>query len=101
MDGLRTHFDVRPDAEIAIEADPRTLDAPRIGALAEAGVTRASLGVQDLNAHVQNAINRVQPFARVAEAAEDLRGAGVRMLNIDLMYGLPYQTEADVRGTID
>jgi oxygen-independent coproporphyrinogen-3 oxidase len=101
MDGLRTHFDVRPDAEIAIEADPRTLDAPRIGALAEAGVTRASLGVQDLNAHVQNAINRVQPFARVAEAAEDLRGAGVRMLNMDLMYGLPYQTEADVRGTID
>lgn len=98
---LRTHFDIRPDAEIAVEADPRTLDPARIRALAEAGVNRASLGVQDLNDRVQKAINRIQPFARVAEAVEGLRGAGVGALNMDLMYGLPYQTEADVRRTVD
>ena len=101
MDALRTHFDVRGDAEIAVEIDPRTLDSRRVVALAEEGVTRASLGVQDLNDHVQKAINRVQPFAQVEGAADALRGAGVDALNLDLMYGLPHQTEADVRRTID
>ena len=98
---LRAHFDVRPHAEIAVEADPRTLDDARIRALAEAGVNRASLGVQDLNDRVQKAINRIQPFPRVAAAVEGLRGAGIGAVNMDLMYGLPYQTEVDVRRTVD
>jgi oxygen-independent coproporphyrinogen-3 oxidase len=98
---LRTRFDLCLDAEIAAEADPRTLDPARIRALAEAGVNRASLGVQDLNDRVQKAINRIQPFERVAEAVDGLRGAGIGALNMDLMYGLPYQTEADVRRTVD
>ncbi|MEK7245308.1 MAG: oxygen-independent coproporphyrinogen III oxidase [Pseudomonadota bacterium] len=98
---LRTYFDVRPQTEIAVEADPRTLDDARIRALAEAGVNRVSLGVQDLNDRVQKAINRIQPFRRVAAAVEGLRGAGIGALNMDLMYGLPYQTEADVRRTVD
>lgn len=101
MDVLRGHFDVRPDAEIAVEADPRTLDLPRVRALAATGVTRASLGAQDFNDHVQRAINRIQPFAKVAEAAEALRGAGIGALNMDLMYGLPHQTDADARRTAE
>ncbi len=98
---IQTHFDVQPHSEIAVEADPRTLDDARIRALAEAGVNRASLGVQDLNEHIQKAINRIQPFARVATAVQSLRAAGIGALNMDLMYGLPYQTEIDVRRTVE
>jgi len=91
---LRRAFDVRPGAEFAIEIDPRELDEPTTAALAEIGVTRASLGVQDVNPVVQRAINREQPFELSERAAARLRAAGIRDLNVDLMYGLPYQTEA-------
>ena len=101
MSGLRDRFDFAGDAEIAIEADPRTLTGVKAAALAEAGVTRASLGVQDCNAHVQKAINRVQPFEQTAGAVAALRAAGIDRINIDLMYGLPHQTVDDVRRTVD
>lgn len=101
MAGLRDRFDFTGDAEIAIEADPRTLTYEKTLALADAGVTRASLGVQDCNAHVQAAINRVQPFEQTAAAVAALRAAGIERINIDLMYGLPLQTVADVRRTVD
>lgn len=93
---LRERFAFRPDAEVAVEVDPRGLDAPRIAALAEAGVTRVSLGVQDLDPEVQRAINRIQPFGTVARAVTGLRRAGIRAINADLMYGLPRQSEAHV-----
>jgi len=98
---LRRSFDVRPDAEIAVEIDPRELDEATVAALAEIGVTRASLGVQDVNPVVQRAINREQPFELTERAAARLRAAGIRDLNVDLMYGLPYQTEARVLRSID
>ena len=101
MAGLRDRFDFAGDAEIAIEADPRTLGYEKTVALADAGVNRASLGVQDCNAHVQAAINRVQPFAQTADAAAALRAAGIERINMDLMYGLPLQTVDDVRRTAD
>jgi oxygen-independent coproporphyrinogen-3 oxidase len=65
-------------------------------ALAEIGINRASLGVQDFSAHVQEAIGRIQPFEMVEEAAGWLRAAGIERINMDLMYGLPKQTLADV-----
>ena len=101
MTGLRDRFDVADDAEIAIEADPRSLSYEKAVALADAGVTRASLGVQDCNAHVQAAINRVQPFEQTAGAVAALRAAGIDRINIDLMYGLPHQTVDDVRRTVE
>ena len=94
-------FDVSKDVEHAIELDPRTVDAALVEGLAKAGVTRASLGVQDLNDHVQVAIGRVQPFSVVEEAVRLLRGVGIRAINLDLMYGLPHQSEADVRRTAE
>jgi len=93
---LRDRFDIRPQAEIAVEIDPRGLDQPRIDALAEAGVNRASLGVQDIDPVVQRAINREQPFGTVARAVSGLRRAGVQGINADLMYGLPHQTVAHI-----
>lgn len=94
-------FDISPDVEHAIELDPRTVDEALVEGLAKAGVTRASLGVQDLNDHVQVAIGRVQPFSIVENTVRLLRGVGIEAINLDLMYGLPHQSEADVRRTAE
>lgn len=93
---LRERFAFQSDAEVAVEVDPRGLDEARIAALAEAGVTRVSLGVQDLDPEVQRAINRIQPFGTVARAVTGLKKAGISAINADLMYGLPKQTEEHV-----
>jgi len=101
MAAARRHFRFAGDAEVAVEIDPRTLTLSMTAAMAAAGVTRASLGVQDFNIHVQRAINRVQPFAITANAVRRLRDCGIAAINFDLMYGLPGQTVADVVRTVD
>ena len=87
-------------AEHAIELDPRHVTRPLARALARIGVNRASLGVQDLNPSIQQAIGRVQPLETVENAVAMLAEAGIRKINFDLMYGLPRQSENDVRETI-
>lgn len=99
-DRIRELFDVDATCEHAIELDPRHVDRSLICALSDMGVTRASLGVQDLSAHVQKAIGRVQPVGLVAEAVRLLREGGIGAINLDLMYGLPRQTDRDIRRTI-
>ena len=101
LSGLRSAFNVLPDAEIAVELDPRSLDGDRLAALGESGVTRASLGVQTLAPRVQAAINRVQPQAMIEAAVSGLRAVGIASVNMDLMYGLPYQTVADLEAAAD
>jgi oxygen-independent coproporphyrinogen-3 oxidase len=96
VETLTAAFDLAALQEHAIELDPRHLDAALAFALARIGVTRASLGVQDLSPHVQRAIGRVQPFEQVGQAVASLRGAGIANINIDLMYGLPRQTVGGV-----
>jgi oxygen-independent coproporphyrinogen-3 oxidase len=91
---------VASDAEIAVEIDPRGLSDPMIAAMARAGVNRASIGVQDCDAKVQRAINRIQPFQVTKSAVERLRAAGIDKLSIDLIYGLPHQTVALLEGSI-
>jgi len=98
---LQRRFDIDPAAEIAIEIDPRVLEKPMIAALAEAGITRASLGVQDFDPEVQRAINRWQPYETTRQAVEDLRAAGIVKLNFDLIYGLPRQTVKGAIETVD
>ena len=93
---LASTFDLSGLKEHAIELDPRRLDKPLVQSLAAIGVTRASLGVQDTSPHVQQVIGRVQPFELVERAADWLRQAGIANLNVDLMYGLPAQSTADV-----
>lgn len=97
LDALRGAFPFADDAELAIELDPRTVDAALIDTLAEQGFNRASLGVQSFDDHVQEAINRVQPYAVTHTTATRLRRAGIGGLNLDLIYGLPHQTEAICR----
>ncbi|MCA8902185.1 MAG: radical SAM protein, partial [Hyphomonas sp.] len=77
-----------PGAEIAVEVDPRTLTPQFITAMAEAGVSRVSFGVQTLARHVQEAVGRVQPRELLVDGIERLRAAGIHAINMDLMYGL-------------
>lgn len=101
MDDLRGAFRFRDDAEIAIELDPRTTRPDLVAAMARAGVTRASFGVQDLTPAVQKAIHRIQPYGVVERAIASVREVGIDRINVDLMYGLPYQTVANVRDTVE
>jgi oxygen-independent coproporphyrinogen-3 oxidase len=96
---LRSAFAIEPDAEIAVELDPRTLAPGMVRALAETGVTRVSLGVQDFDPVVQKAVNRIQPLEVVTDVIARLRGARIDRINLDLMYGLPHQTELSVART--
>lgn len=89
---LREHYRFSERTGIAVEIDPRRLTAEMAQALGAAGVTRASLGVQSFDPVVQKAINRVQTQKQTAEAADNLRRAGVGGINFDLIYGLPHQT---------
>ena len=100
MEKVAVHFDILPDAELAIESDPRTLSDDMIARIGALGFTRASFGVQEFDPKVQKAINRVQPPAMVARAVDGLRAAGVTGINFDLIYGLPHQTVETLLETI-
>ena len=96
---LRRHFPFDAGFEHAIELDPRYVTAGLAEGLAELGITRASLGIQDINPLVQAAIGRLQPLVRVEAAVKRLRRAGIGNLSFDLMYGLPLQTLESIRKT--
>lgn len=89
---IKKGFRFSPDAEFAVEVDPRGLDVERIAAFAEVGVNRVSIGVQDFHADVQAAINRQQSFELTEQVVSGFRSHGVKAINIDLVYGLPSQT---------
>ena len=97
---LATRFTLAPDAEISIEIDPNDLDDGRYDAMAAFGLSRASIGVQDFDPQVQKAINRVQSFEQTKAVVDAMRARGVGSVNLDLVYGLPFQTEAGIARTI-
>lgn len=98
---LKAYFSIGEDLEFAVEIDPRHHTEAQAEAFARAGVTRLSLGVQDFDQRVQIAINRLQSFAKTQQAIRDFRTQGVQSINIDLVYGLPYQTVDSAERTID
>ena len=95
------HFRPLPGAELAIEADPRVTSAAHIDALADLGFNRISFGVQDLTPVVQEAIGRTQSLEQTAELVTRARSRGFRGINVDLIYGLPYQTPESFERTVD
>ena len=101
MARLGQRFDFAPDAELAVEIDPRTMTDAMAEALAVSGINRISFGVQDFNAKVQEAINRVQSFEDTKAVLDILRRHGINSVNLDLMYGLPHQGVADAERTVD
>ncbi|HEY3486798.1 MAG TPA: oxygen-independent coproporphyrinogen III oxidase [Gammaproteobacteria bacterium] len=101
MDVLYERFTIQPWAEIAIEIDPRTLNQEKCASYAYNGINRVSLGVQDFSPQVQTAVNREQPYELVAKVVAQLRQVGINRINLDLMYGLPYQTVESVVETAE
>jgi oxygen-independent coproporphyrinogen-3 oxidase len=101
MARLGARFQFLPDAEIAIESDPRTLADAMIRQIGALGFNRASFGVQEFDPKVQAAINRIQPPDMVERAISGLRAAGVPNVNFDLIYGLPHQTAAALCRTVE
>jgi len=97
--GLRHVF--KMSGEVAAELDPAVLTEEWVKAAVFHGLTRASLGVQDLTPEVQKAVNRIESFEVLARATGWLRAAGVPSINFDLMYGLPRQTVEGVLRTLD
>ncbi|WP_036170412.1 oxygen-independent coproporphyrinogen III oxidase [Massilia sp. 9096] len=102
MAHLRRCFRFAADAvgEYSIEVDPRTVSPARVHRLRAQGFNRISLGVQDFDADVQRAVNRVQPEAQTRAVIDAARAAGFRSVSIDLIYGLPKQTEATMEATL-
>ena len=97
---LRAAFQYLPDVEISVEIDPNDMEDARFDALAQIGMTRVSLGVQDFDPKVQQAINRVQSFEQTKAVVDGARLRGVASVNLDLLYGLPHQTSESVEETM-
>ena len=97
---LKTAFTFSDKAECSIEIDPRTVDTDYISQLAAVGYRRISIGVQDTDFNVQQAINRVQSTAHIAELVAHARTVGFESVNLDLIYGLPHQTAQTFKTTL-
>lgn len=98
---LRTRFQFDEDAEIGLEVDPRSVEPADIRRLKEIGFNRISIGVQDLDSDVQQAVNRVHDEARVASIIGAARAVGFDSISVDLIYGLPMQTTDAFAHTVD
>lgn len=99
--GFKKYFALLPGAELAIEVDPRVTTPGQLDVLAHHGFNRISMGVQDFTLEVQQAVNRVQTAEQTEELAEQARVRGLSNLNIDLIYGLPYQKQSTFRQSLE
>ncbi|MGD1942075.1 MAG: oxygen-independent coproporphyrinogen III oxidase [Leptolyngbyaceae cyanobacterium] len=97
---LTHHFQFAKDAEISIEVNPRQLNRDYVLGLKQLGFNRISFGIQDFDPQVQRAINRIQPEEMLFQGMAWMREADFDSINVDLIYGLPYQTAATFRETI-
>jgi oxygen-independent coproporphyrinogen-3 oxidase len=98
---LDAQFPREPDAEVSIEVDPRSAEAGRMAFLAGLGFNRLSVGVQDFDRHVQEAVHRIQTEAETRRVIEEARASGFRSVSLDLIYGLPRQTLDSFNATLD
>jgi oxygen-independent coproporphyrinogen III oxidase len=98
---LHDNFAYAPDAECSIEVDPRNVDVATVALLSELGFNRMSIGVQDFDPAVQQAVNRIQSEAETRFVLYAARASGFRSLNVDLIYGLPRQTLTGFGVTLD
>jgi oxygen-independent coproporphyrinogen-3 oxidase len=97
----RQRFSFAPDAEIGVEIDPRVTNRAHLESLRRLGFNRLSMGIQDFQPKVQETIHRVQPYEMTRDLIVAARELGFESLNVDLIYGLPYQTAESFKDTID
>ncbi len=98
---IHRYFDFKEDAEVGVEIDPRELTRDHMVALSEVGFNRCSMGIQDFDPKVQKSVNRIQPENITRDAVNWARELGFTSINLDLMYGLPYQNIKTYSETID
>lgn len=103
MAGIGQNFALKTDdtGEYSIEIDPREADARTIAVLRELGFNRISLGVQDFDVRVQEAVNRIQSVAETRIVMDAARAEGFHGISLDLIYGLPHQTRDSFMKTLD
>jgi oxygen-independent coproporphyrinogen-3 oxidase len=103
MDATRRHFRLRDDdaGEYSIEIDPRTVAAADMGYLRGLGFNRVSLGVQDFDTRVQEAVNRIQSEEQTLEVMAAARERGFHSIGVDLIYGLPFQNVTSFSTTLE
>ena len=101
MAALSAAFRFSGGLQMAAELDPEILTREWVATASVNGLSRASLGVQNLDRKVQAAVNRIEAFDHIADCVRWLRDGGVTSINMDLMYGLPHQTVANTLATVD
>jgi len=103
MQQTRRHFTLLDDdsGEYSIELDPREVDAGSITLLRQLGFNRISLGVQDFNPKVQQAVNRIQSYKETRDVIVAARKNEFHSISLDLIYGLPFQTVTSFNETVD
>ncbi len=97
---IKANFEVAEDAEVGIEIDPRRVTPQYLKHLSSLGYNRLSIGVQDTDYNVQEAINRVQSTSHIAHLVDYARAVGFKSVNLDLIYGLPHQTPETFASTL-
>jgi oxygen-independent coproporphyrinogen-3 oxidase len=100
-DFINERFEFVDDPEVGVEIDPRGLTYEHMKAFREVGFNRISMGVQDFDPRVQKAVNRIQPEEITRQAIDWARELGFKSINLDLIYGLPFQTVESFEKTLD
>ncbi len=101
MDATRKHFKLLDGGEYSIEVDPRKVDTATVALLGELGFNRMSVGVQDFDERVQQAVNRIQSEEETANVINAARANGFKSISVDLIYGLPHQTVMGFNRTLE
>ncbi|HET6930042.1 MAG TPA: oxygen-independent coproporphyrinogen III oxidase [Candidatus Acidoferrum sp.] len=97
----RERFNFAPDAEIGIEVDPRVTSRAHMEVVRKMGFNRLSMGIQDFKEDVQKAIHRIQPYEQTRDLIAIARELGFDSINVDLIYGLPFQTAESFAHTVE
>ena len=97
----RERFSFAPNAEVGIEVDPRVTSPAHLETLHRLGFNRLSMGIQDFHPEVQKAVHRIQPYEMTRDLIQTARQLGFESINVDLIYGLPYQTAERFADTVE
>jgi oxygen-independent coproporphyrinogen III oxidase len=97
----RAHFAFAPGSEMGIEVDPRVTSRRHLETIRKMGFNRLSMGIQDFQPEVQKAVHRIQPYEMTRELLLTARELGFDSINVDLIYGLPYQTAQTFAHTVE
>lgn len=98
---ISEHFELMPDGEYSIEIDPRKVSRESVFNLAKLGFNRMSVGIQDFDPKVQEAVNRIQTVEETQTVIDAAREAGFKSVSVDLIYGLPHQSVESIKPTLE